>query len=125
VVRLLPGMADIYGNTIQSEQSYTFKTGDLFPYARLVLPWTPLVYRAKGPQEVYFEHINLDAVTASLYPLSAFDFNQMLLGNVEPTNFNPKVEPIREWTPDVNVPRNILNSVKFKLRDSKEQPLQP
>ncbi|HXD08783.1 MAG TPA: Ig-like domain-containing protein, partial [Anaerolineales bacterium] len=61
VVRLLPGMADIYGNTIQSEQSYTFKTGDLFPYARLVLPWTPLIYRAQGPQEVYFEHINLDS----------------------------------------------------------------
>src|SRR6185436_15452033 len=88
-VRLLPGMADIYGNTIQSEQSYTFKTGDLFPYARLVLPWTPLIYRAQGPQEVYFEHINLDAVTVSLYALDFSDFNRMLSGKLDPTYFNP------------------------------------
>ena len=125
VVRILPGMADIYGNTIKAEQSFAFKTGDRPPYARLVLPWTPLVYRAKGPQEVYFEHFNLDAVTVSLYPLTASDFNQMLLGNLDPTNFNPQVNPIREWNPDVNVPRNILHSVKFKLQDAKEQPLQP
>src|SRR5258707_9773822 len=125
VVRLLPGMSDIYGNTIRDEQSFTFKTGDLTPYARLVLPWTPLVYRAKGPQEVYFEHINLASVTVSLYPLNASDFNQMLLGYTDPTNFSPKVDPIREWAPDVNVPRNILNHEKFKLQDSKEQLLQP
>jgi uncharacterized protein YfaS (alpha-2-macroglobulin family) len=125
VVRLLPGMSDIYGNTIKDEQSFTFKTGDLTPYARLVLPWTPLVYRAKGPQEVYFEHINLDSVTVSLYPLNASDFNQMLLGNQDPTNFSPKVDPIGEWTPDVNVLRNILNHEKFKLQDAKENPLKP
>src|SRR5258706_1810096 len=118
-------MSDIYGNTIRDEQSFTFKTGDLTPYARLVLPWTPLVYRAKGPQEVYFEHINLNSVTVSLYPLNASDFNQMLLGYTDPTNFSPKVDPIREWAPDVNVPRNILNHEKFKLQDSKENPLQP
>ncbi len=47
VVRILPGMADIYGNTIKNEFSYTFTTGDILPYARLVLPWQPLVYRAK------------------------------------------------------------------------------
>jgi hypothetical protein len=58
VVRVLPGAADIYGNTITSEYSFAFKTGDRVPYARLVLPWQPLVYRAQGPQEVYFEQVN-------------------------------------------------------------------
>ncbi len=125
VVRILPGMEDIYGNTIKDEQSFTFTTGAYTPSARLILPWTPLVYRAKGPQEVYFEHLNLDSVSVSLYRLNFSDFNQMLLGNSDPTNFNPKVEPVREWTPDVNVPRNILNSVKLKLEDAQEKPLQP
>ena len=46
VVRILPGMKDPYGNQIKDEISYTFKNGDYQPYARLVLPWTPLIYRA-------------------------------------------------------------------------------
>jgi uncharacterized protein YfaS (alpha-2-macroglobulin family) len=125
VVRLLPGMADIYGNTIKDEQSFTFKTGDLLAYARLVLPWTPLIYRAQGPQEVYFEHINLDSVTVSLYALDFSDFTQMLSGKQDLTYFNPKVEPIREWNPNVDVPRNILNRENFKLQDANEKPLQP
>jgi alpha-2-macroglobulin len=125
IMRILPGMSDLYGNTIQVEQSYSFKTGDLSPYARLVLPWQPLVYRARGPQEVFFEHINLDAVTVSLYPLEFSEFMRIVSGKIDPTNFDPKVEPIREWNPDVDVPRNDLNFENFKLQDSKENPLEP
>ena len=125
VVRLLPGMSDLYGNTIQTEQSFTFKTGDLYPYARLVLPWTPLIYRVQGSQEVFFEYLNLDSVSVSLYRLEFSDFNQILTGKQDATNFLPKVEPIREWTPDVNVPRNKLSVVNFKLQDAKENPLPP
>ncbi|HSO12786.1 MAG TPA: Ig-like domain-containing protein, partial [Anaerolineales bacterium] len=125
VVRLLPGMSDLYGNTIQTEQSFTFKTGDLTPYARLVLPWTPLIYRAQGPQEVFFEHLNLESVSVSLYPLEFSEFSQMLTGKLASTYFNPKVGPIREWTPEVDLPRNKLNVVNFKLQDAKEKPLQP
>ena len=54
-VRILPGTADIYGNTINSEDSFTFKTADEDPYAQLAVPWTPLVYRAKGPQDIFFD----------------------------------------------------------------------
>jgi len=73
-VRILPGMSDIYGNTIHGESSYSFKTADMTPYARLVVPWTPLVFRAKGPQELYFEETNLDSATLSLYALSFDQF---------------------------------------------------
>ena len=125
VVRLLPGMSDLYGNTIQSEQSFTFTTGDIYPYARLVMPWTPLIYRAQGTQEVHFEHINLDSVGVSLYPLEFSDFSPMLTGKMDMTNFNPKVEPIRVWEPNTDVPRNILNRELFKLQDAKENPLPP
>ncbi len=125
VVRILPGMSDIYGNTIQSEQSFTFKTGNMTPYARLVLPWTPLIYRAEGPQEVYFEHLNLDAVMVSLYELDFSNFNAMVSGRLDPANFNPKAEPVREWTPEVDLPRNIMNYENFKLQDLQEKPLEP
>ncbi len=125
VVRILPGMSDIYGNTIKEERSFTFTTGDYPPYARLVLPWTPLVYRAKGVQEVYFEHQNLDSVSVSLYRLEYSQFASMLSGSSDPVNFNPKVEPLREWTPDVDVPRNQTQYEKFILQDAREKPLPP
>ncbi|HLO28878.1 MAG TPA: Ig-like domain-containing protein, partial [Anaerolineales bacterium] len=126
VVRILPGMADIYGNTIATEYSYTFKTGDMAPYARLVLPWQPLVYRAKGPQEVYFEQTNLKSGTVSLYPLTFDQFTLMMTGKLDSTNFNPKVEPIREWSAvNDEAVRNQINRLNFKLEDSKEKPLPP
>ena len=93
-------MTDLYGN-MNGEQSYTFKTGD-FALARLVLPWQPLVYRAKGPQEVFFEHINLASVTVSLYPLEFAEFRRIVSVKHDLTNFDPKVDPLREWEPDLN-----------------------
>src|SRR6266508_4568064 len=126
VVRILPGMEDIYGNTIKNEYSYAFTTGDFLPYARLVLPWQPLVYRAKGPQEVYFEQTNLESATISLYPVTFDQFNRMLTGKSDLTYFNPKVEPVREWEGvQEDAVRNQVDSVKFKLEDSKGNPLQP
>jgi uncharacterized protein YfaS (alpha-2-macroglobulin family) len=125
VVRILPGMTDIYGNGIKNDYSFTFKTGDMRSYARLVLPWTPLVYRAKGPQEVYFEHTNLDSATVSLYPLAFDEFSRMLKGDLATTDFSPQVQPIREWTPDTQALRNQVNRTKFKLEDPKGNTLEP
>ena len=125
VVRILPGMTDLYGNTIQGERSFTFTTGDYYPYARLVLPWTPLVYRARGPQEVYFEHMNLNSVSVQLYELDYNQFSAILSGKVDTVNLNPQVAPLREWTPNVDVPRNQMNYEKFKLGDKQENPLKP
>jgi hypothetical protein len=126
VVRILPGMADIYGNTITSETAFTFMTGDLSPYARLVLPWQPLVYRAQGPQEVFFEQVNLGSGKVSLYPVTFDEFTRLMTGKLDPVWFNPKVEPIREWEAvDENAARNQINRLNFRLQDTKEKPLQP
>jgi len=126
VIRILPGMADIYGNTTKSELSFTFTNGDMSPYARLVLPWQPLVYRAKGPQEVYFEQLNLDSGKVSLYPITFDDFTRMTMGKREPIWFDPNVEPIREWdTVRPEPDRNRMEYLNFKLQDAKEEPLPP
>src|SRR5215208_4963536 len=119
-------MADIYGNTITSESSFSFKTGDMAPYARLVLPWQPLVYRARGLQEVFFEQINLQVGNVSLYPITFEQFTLMMTGKSDPTYFNPEAEPIREWEAvSQDALRNQMDRLNFKLQDAKEQPLAP
>jgi uncharacterized protein YfaS (alpha-2-macroglobulin family) len=133
IVRVLPGMADIYGNTINTQASSTFTTNDLPSDARLVLPWTPLVYRAKGPQEVYFEYTNLDSAIVSLYPLTFTEFGNMLNNNTNNkgtsgttiVDFKPQVAPIREWKPDTTGTRNQLNRLDIKLQDDKGNALPP
>ena len=125
VVRLLPGTSDLYGNTIKDEFSYTFTTGDMSPYANLVLPWTPLVYRAKGPQEVFFEYNNLTSATVSLYQVGFDEFGKLLKGDIQTTDFRPQDQPVREWTPNTDVPRNQVNRQNFKLGDPYSNPLEP
>lgn len=98
VVRILPGMADIYGNTIKDPISYQFSNGDYASYARLALPWAPLVYRANGPQEVYFEHLNLINGKVSIYPISAGDFYRFSEGGSSAVEYKPTEKPIREWS---------------------------
>ncbi|GAB4504034.1 MAG: alpha-2-macroglobulin family protein [Anaerolineales bacterium] len=125
VVRLLPGMTDRYGNAIQTEYAFTFKNPDYAPYARLALPWTPLVYRAKGPQEVFFEHLNLDSAQISLYSISEVEFSRLLKGDFPTSDFHPQNRPLRTWQPEVTLERNRLHYLNLTLEDPKGNPLPP
>jgi hypothetical protein len=125
VVRILPGITDIYGNAIQSEYSFSFKTGDMLPSANLVMPWTPLVYRAKGPQEVNFEHTNLSAGKISLYQISFNEFGSIVNNTSDATKFSPTTQPVREWMVDTTAPRNQTNRLNIKLQDRKGNSLAP
>jgi len=133
-VRVLSGMADIYGNTINSEDSFTFKTANENSYARLVVPWTPLVYRAKGLQDVFFQYTNLDSATVSLYSLTFDEFSTLATNSqgdnkggvsLASTSFVPKTAPVREWNPDTNGPRNQTNYIHLKLENQSGNPLVP
>ncbi len=118
VVRILPGMQDPYGNTIKDEISYSFKNGDYSPYMRLILPWTPLVYRANGgTQEVYFEHLNIDEATVSIYPLTFEEFGKLTTGETVTTEFRPQVKPVREWKVGASQTRNVLQRELFKFEE--------
>ncbi|HEX2994506.1 MAG TPA: Ig-like domain-containing protein, partial [Anaerolineales bacterium] len=126
VVRVLPGAADIYGNTINSEYAFTFRTGDRDPYARLVMPWQPLVYRAQGPQEVYFEQTNLTTGKVSLYSITFEQFSRLMGDSEKRAKFKPTGEPIREW--DAVKEDAVSNKTSlqiFKLQDASEKPLAP
>lgn len=125
VVRLLPGMTDIYGNAIQSEYAFSFHNPDYAPYARLVLPWTPLVYRANGPQEVFLEHLNLDSAQLSLYSLSYVEFSRLLNGSRPMADFQPQGRPLRTWQIEGGAERNKLQYLNLKLEDPKGNRLPP
>jgi uncharacterized protein YfaS (alpha-2-macroglobulin family) len=131
-VRILSGMTDIYGNTINNGDSFTFKTADEDPYAQLAVPWTPLVYRAKGPQDVFFSYTNLDSAAVSLYSLTFDEFSKLATnsqgdnkGGVSLTSFVPKTAPIHEWNPDTNGPRNRTNYIDLKLQGQAGNSLVP
>ncbi|MBI3161220.1 MAG: Ig-like domain-containing protein, partial [Chloroflexi bacterium] len=125
VVRVLPGAKDIYGNAIRDETSRSFNNGDYGSYARLVLPWTPLMYRAAGTQEVYFEHLNLDEATVSIYPLAFDEFVKLTDGRIELTRFKPQEKAVREWKLGASEVRNEVISELFKFADEDGKPLEP
>ncbi|MGC1376657.1 MAG: Ig-like domain-containing protein [Anaerolineales bacterium] len=123
VVRVLPGMADIYGNTIKTEYSFSFKTGNLSSNAQMLFPYTPLVYRKTGVQEFFFEYTNLKLASFSLYQLSFDQFKAMLSG--EGMYAAPNSTPVREWDADLKAISNKVVRDRIKLQDKKGNSLPP
>ncbi len=124
VVRTLPGMTDIYGNAITTETTAKFTTSDIEPNAHLAMPWTPIVYRAHGPQEAYFEYTNVTAPTVSLYPLTLDEFTGLLHAS-DPTTFKPSLAMTRQWTPQTLPAKNKLGRLHITLQDQKGNALTP
>ncbi len=124
IVRLLPGMEDIYGNRIQSEYSFKFKTGEMYPNANLVVPQT-LIYRAQGLQTFFFQYTNLDSARIELYKLTADEFIRLQRNEVSYQDFDPRGEVLRTWIPDLGVDPNTQQNVEFDMRDDLGKPLAP
>ncbi|MEW5939061.1 MAG: Ig-like domain-containing protein, partial [Chloroflexota bacterium] len=123
-IRLLPGAADIYGNRIEKEYSWSFRTGEMYPVAQLVVPDTP-IYRAQGEQTFFFQYTNLDSVEIKLYPLSADEFLRIQRGAVSVFDISPRAAPIRTWKPDLTVDPNERQRVEYELKDAFGNPLPP
>ena len=116
-VRILPGIADIYGNTIQDELSYAFYNGDYATVANIAMPWNnPLIYRAHGTQEVFLEYQNINEATLAIYPISFTEFSRFNSGNAVPAQYDPNEKPIREWKIAAGE-RNKLERELFNFQD--------
>lgn len=122
IVRISPGMADIYGNKIQSDYSWDFKTGALYPNANLVIPQT-LIYRLNGDQSFFFEYTNLKSAEIGLYSLTTDEFLRLQRGDISSQDFAPKGQPIRTWKPDLDVKLDQPQRVEFSLKDEGGDPL--
>jgi uncharacterized protein YfaS (alpha-2-macroglobulin family) len=125
-VRVLPGMRDIYGHAMAEGYSYSFETADLQPYARMLYPSAPLIYRANGPQKYFFfEYVNLKSSVISLYPLSLSEFFAAGIKEGPQKDIVPVAAPIRTWAPDLQARKNTLARLKLPLQDEADQPLAP
>lgn len=73
-VRLLPGMEDIYGNSIAVEQVIRFTTASVSPMATLLMPYNTALYRVEGPREFYAFYQNINNINFELYRLTPEKF---------------------------------------------------
>ncbi len=89
VVNVLPGMADIYGNAITSSYSFSFTTGPYQPSAYFLMPYTPSLFRAGGPQTFYASIVNVRQVNYALYHLSPQDFVSVMNGGNSWSDYQP------------------------------------
>ena len=88
-VRILPGMADLYGNTIDRETVVRFTTARAQPQANLQMPYMPGIFRVGGPQEFYATYTNVDEVNLSLYRLGSEQFASLLNGTLSQWSYRP------------------------------------
>ena len=116
VVRLLPGMADIYGYTISSEYSFSFETARLDPAANLLVPYYPLVYRVQAGKPIFFEYTNLTSAKVSLYSLSYQEFASLLQ---DPSQLNNQdyssKRTVGEWSPALTAEKDTLGRIRLDL----------
>ncbi len=124
IVRVLPGMADIYGNVINTGYSWEFTTGNKYPSAYLAIPQS-LIYRVGGDQSFFFEYTNLDSAEILLYSITPEEYIRFQRGDLQSENFAPKGKAIRTWKPDLDVPLNDSQIVEYELQDADGKPLAP
>jgi len=92
VIRLLPGMQDIYGNSIQDEQVVRFTTAALAPSASLLMPYDSPMLRADGPpesQEFYVAYTNIESLRLELYSLTLQQYIGFMGGQNSAYNYHP------------------------------------
>ncbi|HSO27160.1 MAG TPA: Ig-like domain-containing protein, partial [Anaerolineales bacterium] len=88
-VRLLPGMQDIYGNVIRSEQTVQFTTAAYDPQASLEMPYAPAIFRAGEAADFYISYRNIQTADLSLYRLSTSQFLALLSEGQDRYRYNP------------------------------------
>ncbi len=125
-ITLLPGLPDLFGHTLQ--QAYTFRitTAHLQPSAELLLPASPAVVRADGPQTVWLRYANLKSATLSLYAASSDAALVHALARDD--ECSPAGAPVGVWQPKAiaTAPRDAFQTLQFSLSAlNGGQPLPP
>lgn len=137
MVRLLPGMQDIYGNQIAQGQTIRFNTGPYAPTAGLQMPYEPAIFRTGGPQEFYTTYRNIKSLDIRLYRLSLNQFIHFLNGKLQVNEFYPQDDTLiwqaqetsegelnesvlKKYTPQSAEGRQLLPGFYFLTLDSPE-----
>lgn len=119
VIRILPGMADVYGNLIQSETSFRLQTARRSPFARLLTPSYTLIYRPEGEKALFFDYTNLESARLALYPLSFAEFGE-LLNDSEALNSGDarSTAPLHEWDLKLTAGADRVGRMKANLEQA-------
>ena len=121
-----PGMRDIYGNEIAGGQTVRFTTGAYFPYAYLEMPYGPVIYRAKGPQEFFARFSNIGTLDLGLYELSGYQFFSLLSGWESIWEYAPpEVNLVQAWQHTNTGGLNQRALERFSLQDESGESLTP
>jgi hypothetical protein len=125
VVRVLPGLRDIYGNEIKDEYAFAFTNPAYSPYSRLAIPYDALTFRYEGQQDIYYEHLNVDRERITIYPMTLDEMGYFFSVSPDRSVYKPKGQPARQWDFEFKADDNLLKVEQLLLQDDDGNPLKP
>ncbi len=72
-IYMAPGMADMYGNVIETDMRITFTTAAQSPTGSFNLPYSLALYRSGGSDSLWVTHRNVKQLEVDLYTISLLD----------------------------------------------------
>lgn len=109
-ITIAPGMADKYGNTINTERVIRFTTTGYDPNVTLNVPGEVGFYNANNEQtQLFLKHMNLDRLNLSLYRVPVQEFIETAARNAYSPASDYVADPaerLRSWQLDVPSPEN-------------------
>ena len=98
-ITVLPGIKDIYGNSLKDEYKFRFRTSELRPSAYLDLPYGPSIYTLGESMRFFLSYANVSIVESVLYRLPIEYFVGFENGTYNRWNFNPPPEwEVNYWS---------------------------
>ena len=117
---IAPGMADIYGNTIDTALTFSYTTEPYSPDISLRVPGTVGFYNARNPEtQVFVTHRNVSRLDLALYGVDLAQFIGLV--TAEDTSYYPAEDYVpnsdnflRSWQVPNVAP---LNAMRYELLD--------
>lgn len=112
-VTLLPGMEDVYGNTIDETLVFSFETGDQDAELSLNIPYSGIgLYDADRPEtQLYVTHMNVERIDLSLYEIDTQRVADSLMSPMYYQTLNNMSNApdalIKTWSMDGAAVRNV------------------
>lgn len=110
-IQIAPGMADIYGNTIDEAFTFSYETRPYDPDIALETPGNVGYYNAyRDETQLFLTHRNVSRIDMELYSVSLGEFARRATGEFYYTlmrDFSPSDDDrLRSWSIDSQAPEN-------------------
>ncbi|MBI9051437.1 MAG: Ig-like domain-containing protein [Anaerolineaceae bacterium] len=119
-VNILPGMTDIFGNAINIAKSESFTFDAIDPYLYLDF-LSEAQYRVDGPQEAFYEYINVKTVNVDVYKIDAAEYLRRITTSMHSA---PGSDPVWQEHFNVETPLNTKVVKKIDFSEGGKNPLE-